>query len=174
MLVREELKGAIEAILFARGEAVLIEDIVRVTGVSREDALTILTELTLEYNEKKSGISIVSSDEGFAMCTRPEYHEYVKEAGAPQVVRLSQGVLETLAIIAYRQPVTRAEVEAVRGVRADRALQSLQKRGLIQEVGKKHAPGRPVMYGTTGEFLKLFGLASLQDLPAAAEEETDG
>jgi len=174
MLVRKELKGAIEAILFARAEAVPVEDIMRVTGVSQEDVLTILTELTLEYNEKKSGISIVSSEAGWAMCTRPEYHEFVKEAGAPQAARLSQGALETLAIIAYRQPVTRAEVEAVRGVRADRALQSLHKRGLIQEIGKKQAPGRPVMYGTTGEFLKLFGLTSLEDLPAALEEETDG
>jgi segregation and condensation protein B len=174
MLVREDLKGAIEAILFARAEATPVEEIARITGVSREDALTILTELALEYNERKSGIEIVSSEAGFAMCTRPEYHEYVKEASLPQVARLSQAALETLAIIAYRQPVTRAEVEAVRGVRADRALQSLQKRGLIQEVGKKSAPGRPVMYGTTGEFLKLFGLTSLQDLPPAVEEEANG
>lgn len=171
MLVREELKGAIEAILFARAEAIHVEEIARITGVSREDAQIIMTELAQEYNERKSGIEIVSSETGFVMCTRPEYHEYVKEASSPQVTRLSQAALETLAIIAYRQPITRAEVEAVRGVRADRALQSLQKRGLIEEVGKKSVPGRPVMYGTTGEFLKLFGLTSLQDLPPALEEE---
>jgi chromosome segregation and condensation protein ScpB len=91
MLVREDLKGAIEAILFARAEAIPVEEIARITGVSREDALTILTELALEYNERKSGIEIVSSEAGFAMCTRPEYHEYVKEASLPQVARLSQG-----------------------------------------------------------------------------------
>lgn len=173
MLVREALKGAVEAILFARAEAISVEEITRITGVSREDAGVILTELALEYNERKSGIEIVSSEAGFAMCTRPEYHEYVKKASAPLVARLSQAALETLAIIAYRQPVTRAEVESVRGVKADRALQSLQKRGLIQEVGKKATPGKPMMYGTTGEFLKLFGLTSLQELPVALEEEAN-
>ncbi|NLW45125.1 MAG: SMC-Scp complex subunit ScpB [Syntrophomonadaceae bacterium] len=173
MLIREELKAVIEAILFVRAEAVSVEEIARITGAAREDILTLLTELALEYNERKSGIEIVSGDGGFLMCTRPEYHEYVRESGAVQAARLSQGVLETLAIIAYRQPITRAEVEAIRGVRADRALQSLQKRGLIKEVGRKDAPGRPVMYGTTEEFLKLFGLTSLQDLPAVLEEDND-
>lgn len=171
MLVREALKGAIEAILFVRAEAVSVEEIVRITEVSREDAAIILTELALEYNERKSGIMIVSSEAGFVMCTRPEYHEYIKKANPPLDTRLSQAALETLAIIAYRQPVTRAEIESVRGVRADRALQSLQKRGLIQEVGKKDVPGKPMMYGTTEEFLKLFGLASLQDLPSVLEED---
>ena len=93
MLIRQELKAVIEAILFVRAEAVSVEEIARITGASKGDVLTILTELTLEYNERKSGIEIVSSDAGFLMCTRPEYYEYVRESGATQAARLSQGVL---------------------------------------------------------------------------------
>ncbi|NLV15900.1 MAG: SMC-Scp complex subunit ScpB [Syntrophomonadaceae bacterium] len=169
MLVRDELKGAIEAILFVRHEPVKVKEIARITGASSEDVLVLLTELTKEYNEKKSGIQIINSSEGYAMCTRPFYHEYVRQANQPLVTKLSQAALETLAIIAYRQPLTRPEMEAVRGVRVDRVLQSLLKRGLIREVGQKAVPGRPMMYGTTHEFLKLFGLASLEELPRSQE-----
>ncbi|NLB19121.1 MAG: SMC-Scp complex subunit ScpB [Syntrophomonadaceae bacterium] len=173
MLVRDELKGAIEAILFVRSEPIKVKEIAKITGASPEDILVLLTELTNDYNEKKSGMQIVTSTEGYAICTRPFYHEYVRQANQPLVAKLSQAALETLAIIAYRQPLTRPEMEAVRGVRVDRVLQSLLKRGLIQEVGHKAAPGRPMMYGTTHEFLKTFGLASLEELPQSQELSGD-
>jgi len=173
MLVRQELKGAVEAVLFARTEPLSPEEIARITGASNEDVVIILSELALEYDERKSGIAIVVSEAGYAMCTRPEYYEYVKRAKAPLVTRLSQAALETLAIVAYRQPVTKAEVESVRGVKSDRTLQSLLKRGLIQELGRRNIPGKPVVYGTTSEFLKLFGLSSLSELPKNVEETAD-
>jgi segregation and condensation protein B len=103
------------------------------------------------------------------MCTRPSYHEFVRKANQPLIARLSQAALETLAIIAYQQPITRPEIEAVRGVRVDRALQSLVKRGLIADVGRREIVGRPLMYGTTNDFLKLFGLGSLEELPRNEE-----
>ncbi|MGE5416309.1 MAG: SMC-Scp complex subunit ScpB [Acidobacteriota bacterium] len=170
MLAREQLKAAIEAVLFARSEPISAEEMGRIVGVSTQDARIILNELCMEYNDTVKGIQVNSSREGYAMCTHPDYHEYVKKANPGAAVRLSQAALETLAIIAYRQPLTRPEMEAVRGVKVDRVLNSLLARGLIEELGKKEGPGRPILYGTTPEFLKLFGLTSLEDLPQRLEE----
>lgn len=170
MLVREQIKAAVEAVLFSRSEAIMLEDLARVIGIPADDAGGILSELIEEYNESERGVQIVANQSGYVMCTRPQYHDYVKKANNPLAVRLSQAALETLAIIAYRQPVTRTEMEAVRGVKIDRVLHSLLGRGLIEEVGKKDVPGRPGLYATTPEFLRLFGLSSLEDLPQQSEE----
>lgn len=174
MLVREQIKAAVEAVLFARSEAISIQEMARIIGISQEDAAIILSELMMEYNERERGVQIVDGSSGFVMCTRPEYHDYVKKANNPLAVKLSQAALETLAIIAYRQPVTRSEIESVRGVKIDRVLNSLLGRGLIEEVGKKDVPGRPGLFATTAEFLKLFGLSSLDDLPQQTEEAEHG
>lgn len=165
MLAREHMKAAAEAVLFARSEPVTTEEMAVILGVSEEDAGIILEELLEEYNGSIRGIKLGCGQEGYFMCTNPEYHEYVKRANPGPSVKLSQAALETLAIIAYRQPLTRAEIEHIRGVKTERVIASLLSRGLIEEVGKKDAPGRPILYGTTHEFLKLFGLTSLDELP---------
>jgi segregation and condensation protein B len=170
MLSRNQIKAAIEAILFARSDAINLKDLAHIVGISVTDADIVLKELILEYNERESGIQIASGPDGYVMCTRPDYYEYVKKAHAPAAVKLSQAAIETLAIIAYRQPVTRAEIEAIRGVKVDRIITSLSNRGLVEETGKKEAPGRPGLYATTTEFLKLFGLTSLDELPRKPEE----
>ena len=173
MLAREEIKGAVEAILFACVEPIDPGSIAKAVGISYQDAKLILEELRLEYNEGTRGIKIALSESGYSMCTREEYHEYIRKVNKPAAVRLSQAALETLAIIAYCQPVTRAEIEAIRGVRVDKVLNSLIGRGLVAEVGRKDVPGRPSMYGTTAEFLKLFGLTSLAQLPEITEGNED-
>ncbi|MGE5398361.1 MAG: SMC-Scp complex subunit ScpB [Chitinophagales bacterium] len=165
MLVREQLRAAVEAIMFSRSEPIKAEELAKITEASLYDVETVMAELSEEYNNKERGIRISSGQAGYSMCTDPGYYEYVRRANKPLAVKLSQAAIETLAVIAYRQPITRAEIEAIRGVKADRILQSLLVRELIQEVGKKDVPGRPLMYGTTAEFLKLFGLASLDELP---------
>lgn len=170
MLARQEIKAAIEAILFASGEPVPVEQIASVVGISVEDTVVILNELVLEYNRYERGIQVVESAEGWVMCTKPAYFRYVGILNRVPGKKLSQAALETLAIIAYQQPVTRAEIEAIRGVRVDRTLSSLLERGLVAEAGRKEAPGRPVLYVTTTEFLKLFGLTSLEDLPREGKE----
>jgi segregation and condensation protein B len=112
-----------------------------------------------------SGLQLIEVGGGYRLCTRPEYGRYVERLREPRHFRLSQAALETLAIVAYRQPVTRPEIEAIRGVSADSAVSTLIERGLIRECGQKQAPGRPMMYGTTELFLLQFGLNRLTDLP---------
>lgn len=172
MLVRKELRAAMEAILFAHSEPITLEEIAQILEVSEEDTMIVMGDLTEEYNEPGRGIQIVENAQGFVMCTRAEFHEYIKRANRPSAARLSQAALETLAIIAYRQPMTRPEIETLRGVKSERVLNSLLARGLIAECGKKDAPGRPLLYATTSEFLKLFGLTGLDDLPRDLEEAT--
>ncbi|ADI01324.1 MAG TPA: SMC-Scp complex subunit ScpB [Syntrophothermus lipocalidus] len=165
MLARISAKATIEALLFASGDPLPLSEIARVTGLLPDDVEVILEELILEYNKEEHGIQVVKSDAGYAMCTKPAFFEYIRDLNRGPEKRLSQAALETLAIIAYRQPVTRTEIEAIRGVKAERVINSLLERGLIAEAGRKDAPGRPVLYVTTNEFMRLFGLASLEDLP---------
>ncbi len=173
MLCKEDILGAIEAILFVRTEPAGAEEIAGIVGISSEEALEALQELETRYENLNSGLQIVKHSKGYSMCTRPVYHEYVHRANLPQAAKLSQAAMETLAIIAYRQPLTRPEIEAVRGVRVDRTLQSLMKRDLIYEVGRREVAGRPLVYATTNEFLKLFGLTSLDELPHIEEGENE-
>ncbi|NLU50844.1 MAG: SMC-Scp complex subunit ScpB [Syntrophomonadaceae bacterium] len=170
MLARDEIKAAIEAMLFASGEPLPLEEIARVVGIPVEDTNGILNELVLEYNKSGHGIQVVEAAAGYSLCTKDTYYQFVKAVRRRPAKKLSQAALETLAIIAYQQPVTRAEIEAIRGVRAERMLNSLLARGLIAEAGRKEVPGRPVLYVTTPEFLKLFGMTGLTDLPREDKE----
>lgn len=160
------LLGRIEAILFVSGEAVHVEDLARALGVSKAETEQVLNALRDEYDFAQRGFVLRRFGTQVQLTTRPLY--------APDVVRLlqpvqkqslSQAVMETLAVIAYKQPVTRAEIEQVRGVKCDYSVQSLSAKGLIAEVGRKDAIGRPILYGTTEKFLQHFGIASLEELP---------
>ncbi|PKM76754.1 MAG: SMC-Scp complex subunit ScpB [Firmicutes bacterium HGW-Firmicutes-15] len=165
MLMRDEIKAAIEALLFISGERVGREELMEVLSLAEEDLIQIMREMIVEYNQVHRGIQILTLDGGYIMGTKPEYTQVVSRLGKNPNRRLSPAALETLAIIAYRQPLSKAEIEQIRGVKTDRVIATLMEKGIIKEMGKKEAPGRPNLYGTTHEFLKLFALSSLDDLP---------
>jgi len=157
MLMQDEIKACVEAILFVRAERVGLDELVE------------LLDMLLEYNKNSRGIQIVAVEGGYLMCTRPEYAGVLSRVEKPVRRRLSSSALETLAIIAYRQPATRAEIEKIRGVRSDKMINTLLEKGLIEEAGYKDTIGRPLTYKTTIEFLRLFGLTTLKELPQLEE-----
>ncbi len=165
MMMRNEIKGAIEAILFVRSELVPADELVEILGVPLLELYEIIRELIAEYNEAQRGIQIVAVDHSYMMCTSPVYSDILSRMNKTVPRRLSPAAMETLAIIAYKQPVTRVEVEAIRGVKSDRIITNLLEKGLIEEAGYKPVIGKPMSYKTTIEFLRLFGLSSLDDLP---------
>lgn len=165
----------LEALLFVHGEPVPWEQLAQwLGGMSREAVEALVDAL----NQRLAGhaLEVVRVAGGFWMTTRPDFHAAVEQAlttGRPEP--LSHGAWETLAVVAYRQPVTRLEIEALRGVSCERTLETLLQRGLIEEVGRKEVPGRPILYGTTPRFLAEFGLDRLEELPplpTAAEPST--
>lgn len=165
---REQLKRALECVLFVATKPLPLEEVARILQVPLDEALMLLNELAVEY-ERRSGLAIVEVAGGWRMVTKPEYEPYVARVHPPQKIRLSKGSLEVLAIIAYHQPVTRPEIEQLRGVDSSAAIQSLLEHGLIQVVGYKETVGRPRLYATTQKFLELFGLKSLDELPPLRE-----
>ncbi len=170
MLRLEKVKAAVEAVLFTRAEPIPLEELVEILDVGLLDLKPIMQELILQYNQDRRGIQIVEADGAYLMCTHPEQAALLAGMRPTVRKRLSTAALETLAVIAYQQPVTRAEIEAIRGVKVDRIIAMLLERGLIKEAGHKAVPGKPLLYQTSPEFLKLFGLISLQDLPALGED----
>ncbi|MBI3968015.1 MAG: SMC-Scp complex subunit ScpB [Chloroflexi bacterium] len=163
------MKTLVESLLFAATEPVSTSQIERATGASRAEVTRAIEELELEYAER--GVRIQRSDQHIQLVSAPECAEVVERfLGLQPDTRLSAAALETLAIVAYRQPVTRAAVEAIRGVNCDRALATLVSRGLIEEVGRLETVGRPAVFGTTFEFLRYFGLTSLAELPPLPDD----
>ncbi|MDI9479442.1 MAG: SMC-Scp complex subunit ScpB [Syntrophomonadaceae bacterium] len=167
--MRDEIKAAIEAILFMRGDRVGVEELVEILDVPLLELRDLMRELIGEYFQPGRGLQIIPVDDGYLMCTKSEYSEILARSVRPVKRRLSQAALETLALIAYQQPVTRAELERTRGVKVDRVITNLLERGLIEEVGVKEVVGKPILYGTTQEFLRMYGLTSLRDLPQLEE-----
>lgn len=171
----EKMCGAIEAILFAMGEAVPVSDIASATGQDMDTTVKLIHHLKDRYDEREGGITLVELDDSVQLCTKQEYYEYItKLLNQPKKHVLSDVMLETLSIIAYKQPVTRQMIEKIRGVKCDHAVNKLIEYNLITEVGRLDAPGRPILFGTTEEFLRAFGVNSLDDLPtmnAVSEEK---
>ncbi|HLS67408.1 MAG TPA: SMC-Scp complex subunit ScpB [Pseudogracilibacillus sp.] len=167
-----EYKGIIEGLLFASGdEGVSLKQIAQTIDLSEKEVAHLIEELRFDYEHKNRGIMIMQSNEIFHLTTKPEHNEYYKKyMENPRSSRMSQAVLETLAIIAYRQPITRTEIEEIRGVNSDYAVQSLLARSLIEKAGRKDTIGRPVLFKTSKEFLTYFGLSSLDDLPPLPEK----
>ena len=169
-----ELAHVIEAILFVAGEPVNVKDMQRALDVTEDETRQAIDALDSDYSFHRRGITLKRFGEHIQLSTRAEYAPYAERLLQPiQKQSLSQSALETLAIVAYRQPVTKLEMEAVRGVKCDYSVQSLVNKGLIEEVGRKEALGRPILYGTTDKFLSHFGLSSLKDLPKPPEENTE-
>lgn len=172
----EDYKAILEGLLFASGdEGVSLKQICRIMEVTETTAAHLIEELKYDYERKDRGLMIMQSHEVFHLTTKPEHSNYFKRLlELPQSSRMSQAALETLAIIAYRQPITRTEIEEIRGVKSDRPVQTLLSRSLIEETGRKETVGRPVLFATSKDFLTYFGLTSLDELPPlpdASEEE---
>lgn len=161
-----KLKYAVEGILFAAGEPVKSAQLAAALDVDIKKIDKAVEELKDEYNESRRGFAIIDIDEGYQICSRPEYYTYIQVIlGEQRKQALSNAAMETLAIIAYKQPVTRSSVEFIRGINSDGSVNRLLERGLIEERGRLNAPGRPILYGTTVNFLRCFGLKSLSELP---------
>lgn len=171
----EKTESAIEAILFTMGNSVEIGKIATAIDHDEDTTRKIIHNMMDRYSEQHRGIKIVELDNAFQMCTNPEYYEQlIKVASQPKKQVLTDVLLETLSIIAYKQPITRIEIEKIRGVKCDHAVNKLVEYNLVMEVGRLDAPGRPILFGTSEEFLRQFGISSLEDLPIinkAKEEE---
>jgi len=155
-----------EAMLFLSGEVLTVQAFREVLGINDAEVRRLMSELIEEYRDRNGGVLIVEIANGYQMVTNPIYAEWIKKFRAAQTsTKLSMPALETLAIIAYKQPIIKAEIEQIRGVNSDSALRTLSERRLIKIMGRKEAPGRPFLYGTTREFLEYFGLKDLTELP---------
>ena len=169
-----ELAKIIEAILFVSGEPVQLGAIARALEVTELEVSAAADELASDYDYNRRGICLKRFGSHIQLSTRPDYAPQIEKLLQPiQKQSLSQAALETLAVVAYKQPVTRLDIEAVRGVKCDYSVQSLMNKGLIEEVGRKETLGRPILYGTTYAFLSHFGLTSLEDLPQPPESQQD-
>ncbi|WP_163969901.1 SMC-Scp complex subunit ScpB [Oceanobacillus halotolerans] len=170
-----KLKAITEGLLFASGdEGMTIKQLARILEISKQTVTHIIEELKFDYNHTERGIMLIESHQVFHLTTKPEHSTYFQRlVQTPHSSRMSQAALETLAIIAYQQPITRTEIEEIRGVKSDRPVQTLLARSLIEEVGRKEGIGRPILFGTTKEFLTYFGLTSLEELPPLPEEIND-
>ena len=165
------LEGRVEAILFVSGEAVRVDDLAKALGVSALEIETALNKLRDDYDFNQRGFMLRRFGHQVQLATRALYADDVVRMLQPvQKQSLSQAAMETLAVVAYKQPVTKAEIEQIRGVKCDYSVQSLMNKNLITEVGRKEALGRPILYGTTEEFLSHFGISSLSELPPMPEQ----
>ena len=162
-------KSIVESLLFVTKKPISPQEISQVTGFEPFVAERLLDEITSDY--EKRPLQVIKVANGYILATRPQYSEFIdKFLNSPVSVTLSKQAFETLSIIAYRQPVTKIEVEKIRGVMSDSPIKSLFEKNLIKEAGRSEAPGRPILYMTTVDFLKQFGLNDLKDLPSMEEE----
>ncbi|NOZ24514.1 MAG: SMC-Scp complex subunit ScpB [Nitrospirae bacterium] len=162
---KEQKKALLESILFISGSPMSLKDLKRVTELPSGEIGFLINELMAEYRARKGGIMLVEVAGGYQMVSNPEYAPWIRKLRSAAPQKLSLAALETLSIVAYRQPITKAELEQLRGVNSDGVIKSLLEKRFIRIVGKKEVPGRPLIYGTTREFLQFFGLKDLSELP---------
>ena len=169
-----KIKSIIESILFSAGRVVESKELMAILEISNEDLDAIMQSMKTEYNESQRGIEIIKVDNGYQMCSKKEYYDYIypifDNRAKPS---LSPAAMETLSIIAYNPKITRAEIEQIRGVNSDGTIYKLLEYNLIEEVGRLDAPGRPTIYSTTKEFLKMFGISNLDELPELPKYKMD-
>ncbi|MDA3951655.1 MAG: SMC-Scp complex subunit ScpB [Spirochaeta sp.] len=166
----DEEKALIEAILFLEIDPIDIKTLARISGLSREQVEEVVSELRTDLDAAGRGMELVSVDGSIQLSPKRELWPRLRQRfGRKRESRLSRAAMETLSIVAYSQPITRSEIESLRGVSADTMIRQLLDRNLIREIGRKNAPGRPVQFGTTREFLQHFGLESIADLPKLDE-----
>lgn len=166
MITKKTIKSAFESMMFVWGEPLDVKLAAEIFNISRQEAYGHFKELQSEYEQEGRGLQIREINRSFQLVTKPENTEYIEKLCTPvKRRRLTQSALEVLAIVAYKQPVTKGEIEAVRGIRCDRVLDGLKKKDLVTELGRSSAIGRPILYGTTDSFLKNFGFTNLKELP---------
>ena len=170
----EQKKAAIEAILFAAGREIKINELMAILELSSDEVISIVNSMQDEYKEASRGIEIIKVEDGYQLATKKEMYEYLypifDKRSKPN---LSQAAMETLAIICYNPKITRAEIEQIRGVNSDGTIYKLLEYNLIENVGKADLPGKPTMYATTTNFLKMFGISSLEELPELPRYKLD-
>lgn len=170
----KKIESIIEAILFTMGEAVELSRIAAVIEHDEETTRKIIRNMIVGYEVEERGLQIIELDGAFQMCTKASLYEaIIKIAHVPKKHVLTDVLLETLSIIAYKQPITKIEIEAIRGVKCDHAVNKLVEYSLVCEVGRLDAPGKPILFGTTEEFLRSFGIESLEDLPILNVEKLE-
>lgn len=173
-MVFSEDEAIVEAVLFTMGKAVETRQLAAALGRDEEAARTAVLRLRERYEEEKRGIQIAQLEDSWQMCTRAEYYDnLIRVASAPKKQVLTDVVLETLSIIAYKQPITKVEIEKIRGVKSDHAVNRLIEYNLVYEVGRLDAPGRPALFATTEEFLRRFGVGSTRELPEPGPGQVD-
>ena len=167
-------KSIIEAILFSAGRTVETKELMAILELSNEDIDVVLQSMKAEFEEQGRGIEIIKVDNGYQLCSKKEYYDYIYPIFDNRAKpNLSPAAMETLSIIAYNPKITRAEIEQIRGVNSDGTIYKLLEYDLIEEVGRLDAPGRPTIYSTTKEFLKMFGISSLEELPELPRYKID-
>lgn len=167
-------EAIIEAILFTMGESVELDKIANAIELDKQETKKKIEALRQKYEQEERGIQIIELDGAYQMCTKNEMYEYlIRIAKQPRKQVLTDVLLETLSIVAYKQPVTRVEIEKIRGVSCEHAINKLLEYGLIQEAGRLDAPGRPILFGTTEEFLRCFDVQSVEELPDMNPEKVE-
>lgn len=163
---RRKAEAAIEAILFAMGDSVELGRLAKAIGQDEETTRKLIYDMMDRYRSEDRGIQLVELEDSYQLCTKSELYEYlIRVAKQPKKMVLTDVVMETLSIIAYKQPVTKLEIEKIRGVKSDHAVNKLVEYNLVKELGRLDAPGRPLVFGTTEDFLRHFGIHSLEELP---------
>lgn len=163
---REKQEAVLEAILFTMGESVEVGRLASVLEIEKQEVQELLLDMQKRYEQEERGITLMWLEDSVQLSTKSDMYEYlVKIAKIPRKMVLTDTVLETLSIVAYKQPVTRLEIERIRGVSCDHAINKLLEYDLITELGRLDAPGRPLLFGTTEQFLRCFGVRSLEELP---------
>ena len=170
----KQLEAVIESILFTMGESVELSKIAKVIEHDEDTTRKIIRNMMDRYKEEDRGICIIELEDSFQMCTKKEMYEYlIRIAKQPKKYVLTDVVLETLSIIAYKQPITKIEIEKIRGVKSDHAVNKLVEYNLVAEVGRLDTPGRPILFGTTEEFLRRFSVQSVDELPGITQEKIE-
>ena len=164
--LEKHLEAVVEAVLFTMGKSVELRQLAIATGKSEEETRQAVERLKARYDKEERGMEIIELEDSYQMCTRTGFYEnLIRVAASPKKQVLSEVVLETLSIIAYKQPVTKMEIEKIRGVKSDHAVNRLVEYNLVQEVGRLDAPGHPALFATTEDFLRRFGIGSTENLP---------
>lgn len=170
----DKMYAVIEAILFTMGESVEVSKLAAAIEQDIPTTVKLVHNMMDRYEAEDRGVKIIELEDSFQMCTKAEAYEYIiKVATQPKKQVLTDVLLETLSIIAYKQPITRQEIESIRGVSCDHAVNKLVEYGLVAEVGRLDAPGRPLLFGTTEDFLRSFGVKSVEDLPVISSDKLE-
>ena len=167
-------EAVIESILFKKGDSVELSKLAEVLELDKKEVKDIIEQMQKNYEAEDRGITITELDGAYQMCTKPQMYDYlIKVAKQPKHYALTDVLLETLSIIAYKQPITRAEIEKIRGVSCSHAVSRLVDYNLVCELGRLDAPGRPLLFGTTEEFLRTFGVSSIEELPILNQDQLE-